>query len=432
MQRLAVWQWTVAGLALVGLVVQLLVGWAQAASAVAAAAGMAVRVLVPVLELIWLPLLAVVVIWRGHHAWQVLRQATKKLWHRGRRRGLVAPIGLEILVLIGLLTGAVFVLPNLLVSPDVTTSAERLVELRNNVRGTLIQAVGGLLLVLAAVAAWRQLHIAREGHITERYTRAVDQLGATGDHGHEKVDVQLGGIYALERLAHDSRHDQPTIVEVLTAFVRGRATRTDEPEEHESTADRRPLQARLPTVDAAMSVLARMPRPSDVRLQLANVDLRGISLDKANLARANLSNANLSGVDLTGADLTGARLAGADLTGAILISATLTDAFLEYAILIEAILADADLTHANLIKAELTRADLCRATLIHASLAGAALTHTNLPEANLTGTALVDADLTGANLRDTNLTDVRANVRTIWADGFDPAAAGVTVEGTSH
>ena len=31
----------------------------------------------------------------------------------------------------------------------------------------------------------------REGQITERFTRAIDQLG------NEKLDVRLGGIYAL-------------------------------------------------------------------------------------------------------------------------------------------------------------------------------------------------------------------------------------------
>jgi hypothetical protein len=60
-------------------------------------------------------------------------------------------------------------------------------------------------------------YLTRQGQITDRYTAAVDQLGS--DHR----DVRLGGIYSLERIMRDSKLDQPTIVEVLSAFVRDRA-----------------------------------------------------------------------------------------------------------------------------------------------------------------------------------------------------------------
>jgi hypothetical protein len=58
--------------------------------------------------------------------------------------------------------------------------------------------------------------ITEQGHITDRYAKAIEQLGS------ETIDVRLGGIYALERIAHDSPRDQDqaTIVEVLSAFVR--------------------------------------------------------------------------------------------------------------------------------------------------------------------------------------------------------------------
>ena len=60
----------------------------------------------------------------------------------------------------------------------------------------------GVLLVVGAVATWRQLQISREGQITERFSRAVDQLGS------DKQDVRLGGIYTLERIAADSPADR--------------------------------------------------------------------------------------------------------------------------------------------------------------------------------------------------------------------------------
>ena len=50
--------------------------------------------------------------------------------------------------------------------------------------------------------------------MTDRYTKAIEQLGS------DKLDVRIGGIYALERIARDSPRDHPTVMEVLSAFIR--------------------------------------------------------------------------------------------------------------------------------------------------------------------------------------------------------------------
>src|SRR3954471_10607316 len=42
-----------------------------------------------------------------------------------------------------------------------------------------------------------------QGQITERFTRAIDQLGATDDKGNKRLEIRLGGIYALERISRD-------------------------------------------------------------------------------------------------------------------------------------------------------------------------------------------------------------------------------------
>ncbi|MGH3218423.1 MAG: hypothetical protein ACRDPY_06785 [Streptosporangiaceae bacterium] len=39
--------------------------------------------------------------------------------------------------------------------------------------------------------------------MTDRYTKAIEQLG------HDKLDVRIGGIYALERIARDSAKGHP-------------------------------------------------------------------------------------------------------------------------------------------------------------------------------------------------------------------------------
>ena len=102
-----------------------------------------------------------------------------------------------------------------------------------------MQALGFLMADVAGAAGiyftWRNLSQTREstertlwlteqGQITERFTRAIDQLGAATDNGEPKLEIRLGGIYALERIARDSpERDYSTVMEVLTAYVRENA-----------------------------------------------------------------------------------------------------------------------------------------------------------------------------------------------------------------
>jgi hypothetical protein len=67
--------------------------------------------------------------------------------------------------------------------------------------------------------AQEELRLTRQGQITERFTRAIDQLGS------EKLEIRLGGIYALERIDKESpeRAYHSTVMEVLTAYVRENA-----------------------------------------------------------------------------------------------------------------------------------------------------------------------------------------------------------------
>jgi hypothetical protein len=87
-------------------------------------------------------------------------------------------------------------------------------QLQNNARSTLLQAIAGMLLVVGAVATWRQVQVNREGQLTERFTRAIDQLGS------ENTDIRIGGIYTLSRIADNSPPDRNTVQFVLGAFVR--------------------------------------------------------------------------------------------------------------------------------------------------------------------------------------------------------------------
>lgn len=211
------------------------------------------------------------------------------------------------------------------------------------------------------------LRITREGQITERFTRAIDQLGATDDEGNRLFEIRIGGIYALERIARESDEDYWPIMEILTAYVRQNAPWSPEERkqaeegaaaekkaEENSSEEFRPAEAQRPDPDiqAIMTVLRRRTR----------------SFGHGEPERLDLRKTNLSGADLTGADLSGVFLLEANLSGAIF-----------------------------------WRADLSRGNFTGVSLSGAFLLETNLPGANFLEANLWRADLRGADLRGANL-----------------------------
>ncbi|TLP60674.1 pentapeptide repeat-containing protein [Microbispora tritici] len=284
------------------------------------------------------------------------------------------------------------------------TATER-VEAINAARHTLIQAATGLVViggvVFTAQGLWytaQSLDASRQaqrtteqGQITDRYTKAVEQLGSR-----TSLDVRLGGIYALERLAQDSPRDHQTIYDVLTAFIR----------EH----DPKPKAAMPATpatdIQAVLTIIGRRNtnlEHSFTELDLSHIRIRGADLSGRQLMHVNLNGANLNGANLRGADLRSANLGDADLGDADLSDANLNYANLGGADLRSADLGDADLNRSYLgSRANLRGADLRGADLNRADLGGA-----DLRGADLRGTDLGDAYLLGADLRGADLREVR-------------------------
>jgi hypothetical protein len=121
-------------------------------------------------------------------------------------------------------------------------------KLENDARTTLIQGLGGLVLLIGLYFTLKNLQLTQDRQITEQYTRAVEQLGSS------QLEVRLGAIYALERIARDSERDHWPIIEILTAYVRENASWKEE--EHPSQKDRAPNETQLPQSNQAPPKLA--------------------------------------------------------------------------------------------------------------------------------------------------------------------------------
>ena len=103
--------------------------------------------------------------------------------------------------------------------PDIqNASAADQLKAENDLHGTLVTMLAGIAVGAGTVVAALNLNLQRRGQVTERFSKAIDQLGRN-----DQLDVRIGGIYALEQIALDSRDLHGPVMEVLTAYVREQA-----------------------------------------------------------------------------------------------------------------------------------------------------------------------------------------------------------------
>jgi Type II secretion system (T2SS), protein M/Pentapeptide repeats (8 copies) len=279
-------------------------------------------------------------------------------------------------------------------------------KLENDARTTLLQAVGGLVLLIGLYFTAKTWRTAQEGQVTDRFTRAINQLGEVGP---EKLAVRLGGIYALERISRESKMDYWPIMELLAAYIREHAPWPPSVLELAEEAGQKPKPAA--DIAAILAVFGRRPtaigRGLNESIDLGEVDLRGADLVAAHLERVNFSGAHLEGAALHIASLHLANFWDAHLEGA-----SLEGANMSWAMLLEAHLKGAVLRGARLDSATLVSAHMEKADLRHANLKNALL-----PEAHLDGAILAYAHLEGA----VGLTvEQLSTVRTLYQAHLDP------------
>ncbi|MFI6741507.1 pentapeptide repeat-containing protein [Nonomuraea sp. NPDC050451] len=89
------------------------------------------------------------------------------------------------------------------------------------IRGNVLAVATGLAALLAvyytarnADTARRTFRLTERGHDTDRFSKAVEQLGSA------QAPVRLGGLYALEQLGQNNPALRQTIVDVICAYLR--------------------------------------------------------------------------------------------------------------------------------------------------------------------------------------------------------------------
>jgi hypothetical protein len=252
-----------------------------------------------------------------------------------------------IILLFALLLLALQYIPHYQVAQFNITNQKDLADAENSYRATLAQIFGGVAIAIGLYYTWRRigiaeedlkvtqenleatqkvaqgnLKIAQEGQITERFTRAIDQLGS------DKSEIRLGGIYALERIANESEKDYWPIMEILTAYVRKNSSI------ELTNQDRVSLD-----IQAILTIIGRCNyayrQGKSNCLDLSKTNLKGVELTEAQLVKANLTGAHLEGTFLVFASLEETNLREVYFKGSSFLYASLKGADLRKAYLRE-------------------------------------------------------------------------------------------------
>lgn len=233
---------------------------------------------------------------------------------------------------------------------------------------TAFGALGALAFTGFTLRATRdQIAVSEQGQLTDRYAKAIDQLGAPGA---GQVWTRVGGVFALERVAVDSPRDQRAIVQLLSVFIR--------------TTSHRPTPA-----------TKCRDTPADVEAAFVVLSRRNISQDGPQPSLVDLRFSCLAGIWAEDPDLTMFSVAGSDLHGAYLSGLHGNHIGLIDATLAGAVLTDADFSPAEV---SLHRVDLSRALLVRANMRSTDVTQAKLVDAYLDGADLRDAQLYGTDL----------------------------------
>ncbi len=269
----------------------------------------------------------------------------------GELRVFAACVGITLAI--GGLAWLVWSGPKMLTAADTNLTLHHddlIANMENEFRRTLIEIVGIVFALLALYFAWRRVNVSEQGLITDRYTKAIEQLGATDKDGNPNVEVRLGAIYALERVAQDSARDHWTIMEVLTAYVRKNAPAPTDANPRDAYANRPATE-----IQAILTVLGRRKRghirEGERRLDLSRTDLRHAKLTNLHLDRTVFDYARLKRADLSMSQVMEASFVGCDLSEAWFTGTYAEKADFQEAVLFSTIFRSAWLTGCSFYRA---------------------------------------------------------------------------------
>lgn len=227
--------------------------------------------------------------------------------------------------------------------------------------GALIAALlGAPFVIWGTVIKFQSLGFQREGHITDRISKAVEQLGAEktvkrllvnnegemlferdaegnpdlarpviGEISEPNIEVRIGGLFSLQRIAQDSvkydkGRDHVQMMEILCAYVRNNAPAmhtSPSPPVFGSTQLRLDIQKSVDVLKSRSAKQVQIEQKARYRLDLRRCNFDGGDFSGINLSGAELSDSRFEGANFNKADLTGTRMRGCLINQALFFDA---------------------------------------------------------------------------------------------------------------
>lgn len=242
----------------------------------------------------------------------------------------------------------------------------------------LFALFGAPFLVWRSMVAQQQVKVAEQSQITDRINKAVEGLGsvksvkvfkqipkyyvdengvpqfdpegqeipltnASGDQifdqlAYEKtepnLEVRLGAIYALERIAQDSTRDHFQIMEILSAYIRENAPPLeDTPKSIKKT--RADVQAVITVIGRRSQKQIEKEWQKNIRLDLSRCNLSKMVFSGGNYSAVDFSNSILEAANFRDSKLHGTYFFGSNLNHINFFDAELKGARLDYAFINE-------------------------------------------------------------------------------------------------
>ncbi|MGU9963335.1 MAG: pentapeptide repeat-containing protein [Candidatus Halichondribacter symbioticus] len=219
---------------------------------------------------------------------------------------------------------------------------------------------GVYLAILKSETTERQTYTEEQGLITDRLNKATEGLGKK-DGDNPLIEVRLGALYALERIAKDSERDHIRIMKIFCAYIR-----------HNSplkSKNAKPKKLRE-DIQAALTIIGRRDVWNDAikrldnehlegfYIDLSNCDLYGAQLSKVEMSWANFSGTNLENATISWATLDHARFENTNLTNTSLHETSLQNTFFNETNMSDAFLAIINIKDARIYNTNMSRANL--------------------------------------------------------------------------
>ncbi|WP_399921639.1 pentapeptide repeat-containing protein [Streptomyces kanamyceticus] len=158
----------------------------------------------------------------------------------------------------------------------------------------------------------------QEGHVTDRFSTAVDQLGS------DELETRIGGLHALWRIAEHSARDREAVISIQAAYLRTHLpwppAGPEAPPADVPIDDAVPLEVRSADAQVALTGLGVLLQPREQSwVNLDRSCMEGAGLYHASLTQASLVSVNPRHAGLKTAVLRRARCVLADLRGARLV-----------------------------------------------------------------------------------------------------------------